>query len=166
MAGLFENIVDTLKVYTTKGGVTLSTEKNVKEGFIYPTKTKKGEIRWRKEATSPKRKYDFTKKAPIPEMDNNRFKFDVDLNQWVYQSRAKDMPPLVKKDDETFKQFVKRKDQRRLSIMEEARNRRVDRVVDAKNKVDDWTTKWLDENLNKYGIKDDKKFLNNLKKLL
>ena len=164
MAGLFENIVDTLKVYTTKGGVTLSTEKNVKEGFIYPTKTKKGEIRWRKEATSPKRKYDFTKKAPIPEMDNNRFKFDVDLNQWVYQSRAKDMPPLVKKDDETFKQFVKRKDQRRLSIMEEARNRRVDRVVDAKNKVDDWTTKWLDENLNKYGIKDDKKFLNNLKK--
>ena len=80
MAGLFENIVDTLKVYKTQHGVTLSTEKNVKEGFIYPTKTKKGEIRWRKEATSPKRKYDFTKKAPIPEMDNNRFKFDVDLN--------------------------------------------------------------------------------------
>ena len=152
------------KVYKTKHGVTLSTEKNVKEGFVYPTNTKKGEIRWRKEATSPNRRYDFTKKAPIPEMDNNRFKFDVDLNQWIYQSRAKDMPPLVKKDDETFKQFVKRKDQRRLSIMEEARNRRVDRVVDAKNKIDDWTTKWLDENLNKYGIKDDKKFLNNLKK--
>ena len=48
-------------------------------------------------------------KAPIPEMDNSRFKFDVDLNQWVYQSRAKDMPPLVKKDDETFKQFVKKR---------------------------------------------------------
>jgi hypothetical protein len=28
------------KVYKTKGGVTLSTEKNVKEGFIYPVRNK------------------------------------------------------------------------------------------------------------------------------
>ena len=152
------------KVYKTKGGVTLSTEKNVKEGFIYPTKTNKGEIRWRKESVSPKRRYDFTKKAPIPEMDNARFKFDIDLNQWIYQGRYKDDPVLTKKDNESFKEFVKRKDQRRLSKMEESRAKKIDRVVDAKNKVDAWTTKWLDENLNKYGIKDDKRFLNNLKK--
>ena len=152
------------KVYKTKGGVTLSTEKNVKEGFIYPTKTNKGEIRWRKESVSPKRRYDFTKKAPIPEMDNARFKFDIDLNQWIYQGRDKDDPVLTKKDNESFKEFVKRKDQRRLSKMEESRAKKIDRVVDAKNKVDAWTTKWLDENLNKYGIKDDKRFLNNLKK--
>jgi hypothetical protein len=154
------------KVYTNRGGVTLSTEKNVKEGFIYPIRNNKGEIRWRKTSGGTKRKtnYDFTKKAPLPEMDNNRFKFDIDLNQWVYLGRDKDNPIIVKKENETFKEFLKRKEDTRFAKMEKSRNKRIDRVVDAKNKVDDWTTKWLDKNLNKYGIRDDKKFLNNLKK--
>ena len=33
------------KVYKTRDGTTLSTEKNVKKGFIYPTKNKDGIVR-------------------------------------------------------------------------------------------------------------------------
>ena len=152
------------KVYKTRDGTTLSTEKNVKKGFIYPTKNKDGIVRWKKKPGSKKRRFDFTKKAPLPEMDNNRYKFDIDLNKWVYLGRTANDKILVKKDNETFKQFLKRKEDRRFARMDDARIKRIDKVIDAKNKVDDWTKKWLDENLKKYGIRDDKKFLNNLKK--
>lgn len=154
------------KVYKTKGGVTLSTEKNVKEGFIYPVRNKEGKVRWRKTSGGTKRKtnYDFTKKAPIPEMNNKRFKFDIDKNSWVYLSRSKTDPIIVKKDNETFKQFVKRKEDVRFSKMDEARNRKISNIVNAKNKIDNWTKNWLDTNLDKYGIKDKNKFINDLKK--
>ena len=154
-------------IYTTRGGTTLSTKKNVKEGFIYPVKNKKGNVRWRKTLVGKERlrKYDFTKKAPIPEMENNkRFKFDIDKNAWVYLSRDKDNPVIVKKKDETFKQFVERKEDQRLSKMKKSRDVKISNIVDTKNKIDNWTKNWLDNNLDKYTIKQKNKFINDLKK--
>ncbi len=158
------------KVYQTKGGVTLSTQKNVKDGFIYPVKNQKGEVRWRKTSGGEKRKtnYDFTKKAPISEMNSPRFKFDIDKNAWVYLGRSKDKDDkvLVKKKDETFKQFIKRKESNRAETMEKSRNKKISNMVSTKNKIDDWTKNWLDTNLPKkeYGIRNKNQFINKLKK--
>ena len=157
-------------------GPELSTEKNVKKGFIYPKKNKLGKVTWSKNPGGTKRpiRYDFTKEAPIPEMDTPRFKFDIDKNKWVYLSRAEDssmakptshVKSIVNKtDNETFKQFIKRIIARGDEGSLVGAKKRIDIMADARNKVDDWTTKWLDENLDKYGIRDNKKFSNDLKK--
>jgi len=161
---------------TNKGyGPEISTEKNVKKGFIYPKKTQLGEVRWSQNPGGTTRpiRYDFTKKAPIPEMDTSRFKFDIAKNKWVYLSRAEDgsvakptshVSSIVEKaDNETFKQFIKRITGRRDEGRERGLKKKIDAITDARNKVDAWTTKWLDENLGKHGIRNSKKFFNKLK---
>lgn len=153
---------------TNKGyGPEVSTEKNVKKGFIYPRKNKDGKVLWKKAEDISKNNpipYDFTKKAPIPEMDSPRYKFDIASNKWVFLSRAEGEPIIAKKNNETFKEFTKRINERAEEFRSKGADKRISTIIDARNKIDDWTTKWLDNNLDKYGIRKSEKFFNDLKK--
>ena len=157
------------KIYRiNKGyGPEVSTEKNVKKGFIYPRKNKDGKVLWKKAEDISKNnpiEFDFTKKPPLPEMDNPRYKFSIALNKWVFLSRAEGERLIPKEANETFKQFTKRINERAEEFRGKGADKRISTIVDARNKIDDWTTKWLNENLDKYGIRKSQKFFDDLKK--
>ena len=155
----FENI------YTSKSGAQLSNVKNEKLGFIYPHKNQEGEIKWRKTRSELKGKYDFTKKPPIEVAKTNRYKFDIDKNKWVYKSRADIIGEgdIIQKSDETFKQFKERIKDISEAKKKKARTIQAEAGVETRKTIDKWTKNWLDKNLPKYTLRDQKKFINDLK---
>ena len=163
----FENI------YTsTNRGAQLSNVKNEKLGFIYPHKTKKGEIKWRKTRSELKGRYDFTKEPPIEVSKTQRYKFDIDKNKWVYKTRGNVIGDvdLVQKPGETFKQFHKRQQNISSAKRKKARFLQGKGSLETRKIIDTWTKNWLDKNLSlvhkkefKYKLRDQKKFINDLK---
>ena len=155
----FENI------YATRSGAELSNVKNEKLGFIYPHKTKEGEIKWRKTRSELKGKYDFTKEPPIEVSKTKRYKFDIDKNKWVYKTRADVIGEvdLVQKPGETFKQFHKRQQNISSAKRKKARILQAKGSLETRKTIDTWTKNWLDKNLSKYKLRDQKKFINDLK---
>ncbi|SVA30738.1 uncharacterized protein METZ01_LOCUS83592 [marine metagenome] len=156
----FENI------YTSKSGAQLSNVKNEKLGFIYPHKTKEGEIKWRKTRSELKGKYDFTKEPPIEVAKTNRYKFDIDKNKWVYKARGDVIGDvdMIQKSGETFKQFHKRLQNISADKVKKARSILAEAGLETRKTIDTWTKNWLDKNLSKYKVRDQKKFINDLRK--
>ena len=145
-----------------------SKSKNVKKGFIHPIKFD-GEQRWFKEPQGNKGKFDSTMLPPLEsEKNNKRYKFDIAKDKWVYQTRNVDgtlSEEYVQKKGESFKDFH----ERRSNLKSKAISLTTEKLYDTKtkptlDKINAWTTNWLDKNLKKFNLKDKEKFLKAIEK--
>lgn len=165
---LFSNGSDIVEVDDRGRKINPYTKsKNVKKGFVHPITFNK-ELRWFKEPQGNKGKFDSTMVPPLEsEKNNKRYKFDIKKGKWVYQTRNVDgtlADEYVQKKGESFKDFH----ERRSGLKSKAISLTTERLYDTKtkptlDKINAWTTNWLDKNLKRFNLKDKEKFLKAIK---
>ena len=97
------------------------------------------------------------------ENETQRLRYDTKLKRWEKQI-GKELKTYVQKPNETKSQFLKRVEN--IGVESKVKARRKQDVANTKvrNYIDNWTTNWFDNNLNKYGVRDFDKMTSNLKK--
>jgi len=97
------------------------------------------------------------------ENETQRLRYDTKLKRWEKQI-GREYKTYVQKPNETKSQFLKRVEN--IGVESKVKARRKQDVANTKvrNYIDNWTTNWFDNNLNKYGVRDFDKMTSNLKK--
>jgi len=95
--------------------------------------------------------------------DNYRTIYDKKTK--LYSKKVgRDKKLLTQKPDETKKQFFNRVSNYSAEKSAERTGKFTKEIVDARSKIDSWTSNWLNNNLKNYGVKDFDKMTNQLKK--
>jgi hypothetical protein len=97
------------------------------------------------------------------ENTNQSLRYDTKLKRWE-KTAGKDKKNYIQKPNETKSQFLKRVKNIASTAQDVARTKQSKSMSKTRNYIDNWTTNWFDNNLNKYGVKDFDKMTSNLKK--
>ena len=95
--------------------------------------------------------------------DNYRTIYDKKTK--LYSKKVgRDKKLLTQKPDETKKQFFNRVSNYSAEKSAERTSKFTKEIVDARSKIDSWTSNWLNNNLKNYGVKDFDKMTKDMKK--
>ena len=95
--------------------------------------------------------------------DNYRTIYDKKTK--LYSKKVgRDKKLLTQNPDETKKQFFKRVSNYSTETAAERTGKFTKDIVDARSKIDSWTSSWLNNNLENYGVKDFDKMTKDMKK--
>ena len=95
--------------------------------------------------------------------DNYRTIYDKKTK--LYSKKVgRDKKLLTQKPDETKKQFFNRVSNYSTEKSAERTSKFTKEIVDARSKIDSWTSNWLNNNLKNYGVKDFDKMTKDMKK--
>ena len=97
------------------------------------------------------------------ENETQRLRYDTKLKRWEKQI-GREYKTYVQKPNETKSQFLKRVENIGVESKVKARKKQDVANTKVRNYIDNWTTNWFDNNLNKYGVRDFDKMISNLKK--
>ena len=97
------------------------------------------------------------------ENETQRLRYDTKLKRWEKQI-GREYKTYVQKPNETKSQFLKRVENIGAESKVKARKKQDVANTKVRNYIDNWTTNWFDNNLNKYGVRDFDKMTSNLKK--
>ena len=97
------------------------------------------------------------------ENETQRLRYDTKLKRWEKQI-GREYKTYVQKPNETKSQFLKRVENIGVESKVKARKKQDVANTKVRNYIDNWTTNWFDNNLNKYGVRDFDRMTSNLKK--
>ena len=95
--------------------------------------------------------------------EDQRLRYDTKLKRWE-KIAGRDRKTYIQKKDETKSQFLKRVENITSLSQTKARKKQDTATKKARIYIDNWTKDWLDNNLEKYGVRNFNKMITNLKK--
>jgi hypothetical protein len=97
------------------------------------------------------------------EYENQRLRYDTKLKRWE-KTAGRDQTNYIQKKGETKSEFLKRVANITSRSTKIARKKQDTATIKARTYVDNWTKNWLDNNLEKYGVRKFDEMTTDLKK--
>ena len=97
------------------------------------------------------------------EYENQRLRYDTKLKRWE-KTAGRDQTNYIQKKGETKSEFLKRVANITSRSTKIARKKQDTATIKARTYIDNWTKNWLDNNLEKYGVRDFDNMTADLKK--